>query len=87
MKKLGEILDNRTNTIIHVYQDAYSPIKVWCIKVSGGHYYKQMINAIVTGSYLNGRLVALNDSHNVCNSKWTRTTKRNLIDIGIIGGV
>lgn len=48
------------------------------------NYYKQVINAIVSGSYFNGHLVVLNDSHNVCNSKWTRTTKRHLIEIGVI---
>lgn len=76
---------HKSNVVIYVYQDVFNPTKIWCIKVSCGHYYyKQMINAIVSGSYFNGHLVALNDSHNVCNSKWTRTTKRHLIETGVI---
>ena len=84
-QKIGEIYNSKQNTMVHVFKDAYNEWKVWCIKVNNGHYYvRQMYNAVNRDCYLNGRLVAIYDSGNPNNTKWERTTKRQLVEQGFV---
>lgn len=86
MKKLGSIYNGKTDTLIHVFQDTYNPKKFWLVKKSKSrHYwYRRLIDAVNRDCYLGGELVDVYDSRNACNSKWTRTTRSHLEDVGII---
>lgn len=83
MKKLGTIYNGKTGFTVLVFKDSYNPRKIWLVErsKSGHYYYKQIIDDGLACCYLGKRLVAVHDKY---NTKWIRTTKKHLIDIGIL---